>query len=64
MDGHKKNTDHKAFKEPFPSYYKGESSKSKLHNKVNYTYSNDDNVITMVEPLDVEYCDVITIKGK
>ena len=64
MDEHNKNIDHKAFKEPLSSYDKGECSKSKSHNKVNYTYSNDDNVINMVEPIDVEYCDVITIKGK
>ena len=64
MDGHNKNIDHKAFKEPFPSYDKGESSKSKPNNKVNYTYSNNDNVINMVEPIDVEYCDFIIIKGR
>ena len=64
MDGHNKNVDHKAFKEPFPTYDKGESSKEKPHNKTNYTYSNDANVINMVEPVGVEYCDVITIKGK
>ena len=27
VDGHNKNVDHKAFKEPFPTYDKGESSK-------------------------------------
>ena len=43
---------------------KGESSKSKPNNKVKYTYSNDDNVINMVDLVDVEYCDIITIKGK
>ena len=64
VDGHNKNADHKAFKEPFPTYDKGESSKSKPYHKVNYTYSNDDNVINMVEPVGVEYCDVITVKGK
>ena len=60
----KKNMNHKDFKEPFPSYEKGENSKSKPNNKVNYTYSNEDNIINTVEPIDVEYYDVITIKGK
>ena len=64
VDGHNKNSDHKAFKEPFPTYDKGESSKSKPHQKVNYTYSNDDNVINMVQLLGMQYCDVITVKGK
>lgn len=64
VDGHNKNIDHKDFKEPFPSYEKGEKSKQKPHNKVNYTYSNDDDVINMVELVDFEYCDVINIKGK
>lgn len=64
VDGHHKKSDHKAFKESFPPYEKGESSKPKPNNKVNYTYSNDDNVINMVEPVGFEYCDVITIKGK
>ena len=64
MDGHNKNADHKAFKEPFPTYEKGESSKAQTHHKVSYTYSNNDNVINMVEPVDVEYYNVITIKGK
>lgn len=27
VDGHNKNSDHKAFKEPFSSYEKGENSK-------------------------------------
>jgi hypothetical protein len=64
VDGHHKNSDHKAFKEPFPPYKKGETSKPKPNNKVNYTYSNYDNIINMVEPMGFEYCDVITIKGK
>ena len=64
MDGHNKNADHKAFKEPFLTYDKGECSKAQTHHKINYTYSNDDNVINMVEPVDVEYCNIITIKGK
>ena len=61
VDGHNKNVDHKAFKEQFPSYDNGESSKSEPQNKVNYTYSN---VINMVEPIGMEYCYDITIKGK
>ena len=64
LDGHNKNADHKAFKEPFRTYDKGESSKEKSHKKTNYTYANNANVINMVEPMGVEYCDVITIKGK
>ena len=64
VDGHNKNFDHKASKDPFLAYEKGESSKPKPNNKLNYPYSNDDNVINMVEPMDFEYCDIITIKGK
>ncbi len=64
VDGHNKNSDHKVFKEPFPAYEKGETSKPEPYNKVNYMYSNDENVIHMVEPIDFEYCDIITIKGK
>ena len=56
--------DHQAFKDPFPPHEKGEASKAKnAHTKVNYTYAINDNVINMVELVDVEYCDVITIKG-
>ena len=64
VDGHNKNSDHKAFKEPFPSYEKEENKKQKTHNKINYTYSNDDEIVHMVEPVDFEYCDIITIYGK
>lgn len=65
VDGHNKNLDHKAFKEPFPSYEKEESSNPKSNNKVKYTYSNnDDEIVHMVEPMGFEYYDVITIKGK
>ena len=64
VDGHNTNVDHKDFKEPFPIYDKGESSKAQTHHKVNYTYSNDDNVINMIEPVDVDLCNVVTIKGK
>lgn len=64
MSGHNKNSDHQAFKDPFPPHEKGESSKPKNeNNKVNYMYNTNDNVINMVEPIDVEYYDVITIKG-
>ena len=52
VDGHNKNLNHKDLKEPFLSYEKGENSKHKSHNKINYIYSNDDDVINMVEPLD------------
>ena len=48
VGGHNKNSDHQPFKEPFPPYDKGESSKSKNNAKINYTYTNDDNVINMV----------------
>ena len=34
VDGHNKNVDHKAFKEPFLTYDKGESSKAQTHHKV------------------------------
>lgn len=64
VDSHNKNLDHQAFKDPFPPHEKGESSNAKNTNaKVNYTYTNDENVIGMIEPVGVEYCDVITIKG-
>ena len=37
----------------------------KSHNKINHTYSNyDDEILDMVVLVDVEYCDVITIKEK
>lgn len=39
---------HKAFKEPFPKFEKGESSEKK-DNKVSYTYVDDGNVINMLE---------------
>ena len=48
VGGHNKNSDHKAFKEPFQHYDKGETSKQKNNNEVNYTYTNDDNIINMV----------------
>lgn len=64
MDGHNKNSDHKALKEPFSPYEKGENSKQKTNSKVNHTYTYDDDVINMVELVDFEHCDVITIKGK
>jgi hypothetical protein len=54
VDGHHKNSDHKAFKEPFPPYEKGETSKTKPNNKINYAYPKDDNVINMVEPVDFD----------
>ena len=55
VDGHNKNLDHKDFKEPFPQYKKGENSKQKPNNKVNYTYSNnDDEIVHMVELVGVE----------
>lgn len=64
VDGHNKNSDHQAFKDPFPPHEKGEYSKTKNTNdKVNYTDTNVDNGIGMIKPIEVEYCDVITIKG-
>lgn len=52
VDWHNNNLDHKAFKEPFQSYEKGEISKEKPNNKVNYTYyDNDDEIVHMVEPM-------------
>ena len=48
VDIHNANSYHKAFKELFPKYEKWEGSKSKNNAKVNYMYSNDDNVIHMV----------------
>ena len=53
------------FKDPFPPHENGESSNTKnAHAKVNYTYIVNDNIIHMVEPIDDQYCNVITIKGK
>lgn len=59
VDGHYTNNDHKAFQTPLPSYEKGEISKS---NKINYTYTDDDNVIHMVEPCKPSI-NVITLRG-
>lgn len=64
MDGHINNSNHKDFKESLPHYEKGENSKQKSHNKVNYTYTNDDDVINMAKLVDFEYYDIIIIKGK
>ena len=65
MGNHNKNSDHQAFKDPFPPHEKGETSNTKnAHAKVNYTYTINDNIIHMVEPIDDQYCNVITIKGK
>ena len=66
MGGHNKNSNHNAFKELFPYYDKGEICKQKTNNKVGYIYiyTNNHNVINMVEHLDFEYCDVTMIKGK
>lgn len=65
VDGHNKNLDHQAFKDLFPTHNKGESSGAKNSNaKVNFTYTVDNNVINMIEPVDFVYCNVITIKGK
>ena len=56
-DGLVKNADHKAFKQPLPKYERGESSKAatkKNHDaKISYAYTDTDNVIGMLEP--VEY---------
>ena len=60
-----KNFITKNSKGPFPPNEKGESSTTKnAHAKVNYTYTINDNVINVVEIVGVEYCDMITIKGR
>lgn len=65
VDGHNKNFDHQSFKDPFPPHNKGESSRAKDSNtKVNFTYNANENIINMIGPVDFEYYDVITIKGK
>ena len=65
VQNHNKNLDHQMFNDPFHPHEKGDSSKDKnAHTKVNYTYTTNDNVINMVEPVDDEYYDVITIKGR
>ena len=65
VGNHNKNLDHQAFKDPFPPHEKGESSNTKnAHTKVNYTYAINENIIHMVKPIDDEYYNVITIKGK
>lgn len=48
VDPPQENNDHKTFKEPFPKFEKGDSSKAK-DNKISYTYSNSDNMINMLE---------------
>lgn len=54
VDGLVNNYDHKAFKEPLPKYDKGEASTSKKDEgaKINYTYTNNSNVINMIELMD------------
>lgn len=64
IGNHTTNADHKAFKDPLPIYEQGDSSKSKGGSKVNYTYTNNDNMINMVESSQPEYCNVIIIKDK
>lgn len=64
IGNHTTNVDHKAFKDPLPSYEQGDSSKSKRGAKVNYTYTNNDNVINMIESSQYAYCNVILIKDK
>lgn len=63
VDGHNVNTGHKAFKEPFPKYEIEEVSKSKNTSKVNYMFSNNNNVIHMVEPIEEKYCNMTILKG-
>lgn len=64
VGNHTTNADHKAFKEPLPSYEQGGSSKSKGDAKVNYAYMNDDNVINMIESISPEKCNVIIVKNE
>lgn len=64
VGNHATNVDHKAFKDPLPSYEQGDSSKSKEVAKVNYTYANNENVINMIESSQPEYCNVIIVKDK
>lgn len=50
VDGLNNNSDHMAFKEPFPKYNKGETSKSKNgKDEMNYTYMNAKNVTNILE---------------
>ena len=65
VGNYNKNSEHQAFKDPFPPHEKGEYSTTKnAHTKVNYTYNVNDNVINMVKPIGDKYCGVITIKGR
>lgn len=55
VDSLVKNYDHKAFKTPLPDYKKGESSQANKKNhdaKINYTYTDSENMINMLEPVE------------
>lgn len=61
VGNHAPNVDHKAFKDPLPTYEQGDSSKSKGGARVNYTYTNNDNVMNMIESSQAKYCNVIIV---
>lgn len=48
VGNHPTNADHKAFKDPLPTYEQGDSSKTKGGAKVNYAYASQDNIINMI----------------
>lgn len=55
MGGLFKRIDHKAFKQPLPEYEKGKFSKihkNNHHAKINYTYTNTNNFIHMIVPIE------------
>lgn len=56
------NSNKKTFKDPLPTYEQGDSSKSKGGAKINYTYTNNDNIINMLESSQSKYCNVIIVK--
>lgn len=64
IGNHMTNVDHKAFKDPLPTYEQGDSSKSKGRAKFICTYANNDNMINMIESSQSEYCNVIIVKDK
>lgn len=64
VQNHNRNPDHQEFKDSFPPHGKSELSKSKGTNDVvNYTYDISDTVTNEIEPVDIEYCDMIISLG-
>lgn len=62
VGNHTTNSNHKYFKDPFPTYDQEDSSKSKGGAKVNYTCTNEDHMINILEPSQSKHCNVIIVK--